>query len=398
MVRGLLAVVTLSCLLLAPASASAATAWIDRNQGKERVIVYAGSGEGNRVTVSQEEMGNQEFLRVRETGSGVPLEAGTGCDSVGPAEARCPLPEYFIVYTADGDDSVVSAAAVDSYLAGGSGNDTLHGGTRGEYLDGQDGSDTLIGGPGRDTLKGGAGTDTVTYASASLAVSVDIDGQADDGAQGEDDNVQSDVENLVGGNGDDRLTGDSGANYLEGGPGRDVVRGEGGNDSLDVRDGEWDDVLCGSEQDFAFADPGDGVADDCETVTFALAPPPPGMKDLRLRVSRKPVPVTTRGLVQMRLRCTRALRARCSGRVTLELAARGARTSATSGPEVLGTARFSARRGRLTTVKVRLSRNGRRRVLRRRRLRCRASVTMRRPGGVITTVRAPLILVAPEGD
>jgi hypothetical protein len=395
--RGLIAAAALSCCLFAPGTAGAATVWRDDDDDNDRVIVYAGAGEGNQVTISQE-LGSGGFLRVREAGAGVALAAGSGCQIVAPGEARCSLPDYLVVYTADGDDSVASNARIGSYLAGGTGNDTLQGGFGEDTVDGMDGSDTLAGSSGDDELKGGAGTDTATYASYPIAVDVDIDGRADDGASGEDDNVQSDVENLAGGVGDDRLTGSSGPNSLHGGPGRDTVRGEGGNDTLDVRDGEQDDASCGSGQDFAFADLGDGVAGDCETVTLAsaLAPPPPRAA-APLRLTRKPVPVSPRGLVRMRIRCTRAARAGCSGRVTLGLPGRRTRASSNGRPGgVLGSARFSARRGRLATVKVRLSRNGRRRMLRKRRIRCRASATLRHDGAV-TTVRGTVTLAAPEG-
>ena len=77
--------------------------------------------------------------------------------------------------------------------------------------------------------------------------------------------------------------------------------------------------------------------------------------------------------------------------------AAGARSAATSAIlRVLGKARFSARRGRLAVVKVHISRNGRRRVLRRRKLRCHASVVVRRRDGTRTTVRTTIVLVAPK--
>jgi hypothetical protein len=395
--RALMVSVALACFLLAPPTAEAATVW--RDDG--RVIVYAGPGEANRVTVVQEDLGSSDFLRVREAGAGVTLATGSGCDLVGPGDVRCSLPDYFIVYTADGNDSVASEARIGSYLAGGTGDDTLQGGSGEDTVDGQDGSDTLAGGGDDDELKGGAGTDTATYASYSLAVEVDIDGRADDGASGEDDDVDFDVENLVGGAADDRLTGSSGANFVQGGPGRDTVRGEGGNDTLEVRDGEHDDAACGSGQDHALADPGDGLAGDCETVTLAtpLVPPPPGAPAQPLRVTRKPVTVTRRGLARMRLRCTRAFPQGCHGKVTLELPARHAKESAARRRSlVLGSRRFRARSGRLTTVNVKLSRNGRRRVLRSRRIRCRASVVVRQPGGAITTVHATVTLTAVTGS
>jgi Ca2+-binding RTX toxin-like protein len=72
---------------------------------------------------------------------------------------------------------------------------------------------------------------------------------ADDGASGERDDVQSDVENITGGAGNDTLTGGSGtSNTLSGGAGDDNVSGGTGNVTctLDVdvlRGGDGDDVF-----------------------------------------------------------------------------------------------------------------------------------------------------------
>src|SRR5207247_1332933 len=82
-------------------------------------------------------------------------------------------------------------------VTGGSGDDILSGDAGANVLDGGLGNDTLEGGPGADTLIGGSGTDTVSYASRSNPVTVTLDGAANDGEVGENDNVQA--ENVVGG-------------------------------------------------------------------------------------------------------------------------------------------------------------------------------------------------------
>src|SRR4029077_12357552 len=63
-----------------------------------------------------------------------------------------------------------------------------------------------------------------------------IDGQKNDqivgdATQGVDD-IQTDVENLVGGSGNDDISGTQGANKLVGGEGNDTLVGFGGNDVL----------------------------------------------------------------------------------------------------------------------------------------------------------------------
>ena len=52
-----------------------------------------------------------------------------------------------------------------------------------------------------------------------------------DGSGDERDYIRDDVENLIGGNGDDTLTGGAGANVLEGGPGADTFNGSAGSDT-----------------------------------------------------------------------------------------------------------------------------------------------------------------------
>ena len=115
---------------------------------------------------------------------------------------------------------------------------------------GDDGDDLFISDfepDGRDTFDGGYGIDEVEYWRRNDTVVVDNDGVADDGAPGEQDNVDTDVEWITGGWGDDTLTGDAGDNELDGAGGNDTLNGLGGNDRL--IGGDDDDVLNGSTGD-----------------------------------------------------------------------------------------------------------------------------------------------------
>ncbi|MEY2426502.1 MAG: hypothetical protein QOI61_2074, partial [Actinomycetota bacterium] len=87
-------------------------------------------------------------------------------------------------------------------------------------------------GDGADVIAGGTATDSVSYAGRSAAVTVRLDGVANDGEAGEGDDVRADVENVTGGNGNDTLVGSASANRLDGGPGADTVSGGGGDDTL----------------------------------------------------------------------------------------------------------------------------------------------------------------------
>ena len=88
-------------------------------------------------------------------------------------------------------------------MNGTAGNDTLRGFT---------GTDVLDGGAGADSMTGGDGVDTVSYASRSADVRVDTFGDPDDGEQGENDQVRTDVESVTTGSGDDTINIADGAN------------------------------------------------------------------------------------------------------------------------------------------------------------------------------------------
>ena len=65
---------------------------------------------------------------------------------------------------------------------------------------------------------------------------------------------------------DDRICGRRGRDEISGDAGRDVVLAGAGNDVVDARDGEADDIRCGSGADRVLADRADAVARDCERV------------------------------------------------------------------------------------------------------------------------------------
>lgn len=138
------------------------------------------------------------------------------------------------------------------------GNDTLNGLCGNDRLLGGDGNDTLSGGLGDDYLYGGAVTETVTYAGQAESVTVwlAITTAQATGAAGRDQLIN--VENLIGGNGNDTLSGNAGANNLNGGSGDDFITG-----------GAGDDVLAGGSNGAA----GDTVnyADAIARVTVSLA-------------------------------------------------------------------------------------------------------------------------------
>ena len=96
-------------------------------------------------------------------------------------------------------------------------------------------------------LEGGEGSDTVSYIEATGGVTVTVGAGADDGTLGESDDVDKDVERVVGSTFDDHLVGGQmpvrfeggeGADVLSGGPAADALYGGPGGDSLDGAAGE----------------------------------------------------------------------------------------------------------------------------------------------------------------
>jgi Ca2+-binding RTX toxin-like protein len=151
-----------------------------------------------------------------------------------------------------GDDTLTGGSGNDT-IFGGPGNDTIAGGGGNDILNGDAGNDTFDEGMasnGADVMNGGAGTDTVSYASRTVAVVVNLDALANDGEALELDKVMLDVENVIGGDGDDTITGSALDNVLDGGAGNDTISGGLGNDTL--RGGAGNDVLHGDAGDDIF--------------------------------------------------------------------------------------------------------------------------------------------------
>jgi Ca2+-binding RTX toxin-like protein len=198
----------------------------------------------------------------------------------------------------EGADSVTGGTGLDS-ISGGLGDDTLDGsqpvlvGADGaDRIAGDAGEDSLVGGPGDDTLAGGSGPDVISggagidsadYRGARRAVTVTLDGSANDGEPGEHDDVRADVEGVRGGEEEDTQTGNPSSNPLVGGPGEDYIDGAGGSDDLRggngrdairARDGLRDAVRCGAAADFVIVDRDDVVRSDCELVDRGGRPTP----------------------------------------------------------------------------------------------------------------------------
>jgi serralysin len=171
----------------------------------------------------------------------------------------------------------LNAASVFEVIVGGSGNDTLTGNSLANTLTGNAGNDLLTGNGGDDSLAGGSGDDTYVFGTATTGEADTVTEAANGGTDTlsfsslktdvilsvETTAVQSvhanrtlklntiDVlENIVGGSGNDTLTGNSLANILVGNAGGDTLNGGGGRDILiggpgldTLNGGEDEDIL-----------------------------------------------------------------------------------------------------------------------------------------------------------
>ncbi|MFN6537982.1 MAG: LamG-like jellyroll fold domain-containing protein [Nostoc sp. EkiNYC01] len=131
-------------------------------------------------------------------------------------------------------DNYIIGNSANNTLDGKAGNDTLDGGLGNDTLIGGSGNNILIGGLGSDRLDGVVGIDTASYANASAAVTVNLAlTTAQTGGEATGDVLLS-IENLLGSNFDDTLSGNTGNNILNGGFGSDSLTGGTGNDTYIV--------------------------------------------------------------------------------------------------------------------------------------------------------------------
>ncbi|EGF33000.1 putative hemolysin-adenlyate cyclase protein [Oxalobacteraceae bacterium IMCC9480] len=165
--------------------------------------------------------------------------------------------------TGDGNDNIIAGLAGADILIGGGGINTLDysassagvtinlqsmtatgGDATGDVISGFQNvigsafDDVMVASAVANNFVGGLGNDTISYATSSRSVTINLDTQTVTGVTGgaiylTDGDTFSGVENAIGGNGNDKLTGSSGDNFLSGGLLGDDLKGMDGNDTLD---------------------------------------------------------------------------------------------------------------------------------------------------------------------
>jgi Ca2+-binding RTX toxin-like protein len=195
-------------------------------------VTVTGDAEINTLVIS--DSATQVF--VEDTTQGA--TPGAGCEADDdpnfPGRVRCAKPVGGIAMivanlAANNDTLATTGLGEPLTVSGGDGDDNLEGGSLADELNGDAGADTLDGGGAADLLVGGLDIDTADY-DGTPDRNVTLDGNPNDGAAGEGDNVQT--ENVTTALGNDTLTGDGLANRLSGDQGNDTLIGAGGPDFL----------------------------------------------------------------------------------------------------------------------------------------------------------------------
>ncbi|HLF70834.1 MAG TPA: hypothetical protein VI759_01590 [Dehalococcoidia bacterium] len=118
-----------------------------------------------------------------------------------------------------GNDLICGGDGADT-INGGDGNDTIFGENQNDIINGDANDDFISGGAHDDTINGGPGFDWVSYASASIGVTVNLQAGV---ASKQGNDTLANIEGVEGSSFDD---------HLRGGLGNDSFKPRGGNDSM----------------------------------------------------------------------------------------------------------------------------------------------------------------------
>jgi len=224
-------------------SAAADTVIVDFSLGELPASLKSGS-----IQVDGGAGTNKDTVAIAATREGDQVKLGTasGVDNVqveGLPLVKLTGAETLIVTTGPGSDRIIAAGgdALGGALAtaivvyGGADEDVIQGGAGADQLHGGEGDDlfeTAAASDGGDTYDGGNGDDSLSYERRTQPITIKVDKQPNDGEAMERDDVQDNVETLIGGEGADTITAGDNANTLIGGPGNDQLNGGPGNDTF----------------------------------------------------------------------------------------------------------------------------------------------------------------------
>ena len=168
------------------------------------------------------------------------MDGGNGIDWVSYHESDAGITVDLSEGTVEGGHAQGDDISNVENLSGSDHNDILKGDSSVNILLGLDGDDELRGNGGNDVLEGGAGADqidggmgidAVSYLNSDEGVTVDLAEGTGEGGHAEGD-VLSGIENVIGSDHGDAITGDNKANHLDGREGDDLLQGGAGADML----------------------------------------------------------------------------------------------------------------------------------------------------------------------
>ncbi len=256
------------------------------NVGDDRILLRSGKvtidgGDGYDVLVAHHRSiftGFKVFLNQGTIESNGDRSFFSG--SVNNIEEVIGADEHADLIVGDELGNRLIGAGGNDNLQGGGGRDALYGGAGNDSLSGDADDDLLHGGSGNDNLNGGSGIDTASWAFAAPGAdfaalemsslgNLDVDllnntARLSLFSGGTETDSISEIENIIGGAGDDQIRGNNEDNLLSGGAGGDLLDGREGNDVLILED---DDEAIGGLGDDRFVigagnvviDGGDGV-------------------------------------------------------------------------------------------------------------------------------------------
>jgi len=134
--------------------------------------------------------------------------------------------------TGDAQANIITAGDGNDLVFGRNGNDSIFGETGEDTIFAEADDDLIVGGKDADYLDGGTGDDTASYFNSETGVAVSLltgKGSLGD-AKGD---TLTQIENLIGSEFIDTLTGDDGNNRIDGLAGTDIIDGGLGNDTID---------------------------------------------------------------------------------------------------------------------------------------------------------------------
>lgn len=148
--------------------------------------------------------------------------------------------------TGSSGDNIIVGSNGGNVLVGNGGNDSLTGLGGGDDIDGGTGNDTFFFtiGDGNDDYTGGTGSDTIDLSGITGNTTINLASGSASGTQIGNDTL-SGIENVIGGSGNDTITGSTLANILRGGAGTDVINAGNGNDTFVAVAGDGNDTYNG---------------------------------------------------------------------------------------------------------------------------------------------------------